>query len=190
MAFWRKKPAGIPVTITSGSSTRSTAPPTSFTATPVCGIDRPAAQGPARTGGGVRPVQERTVYRLAGQRRQLNDRRIRVSRTLDLDRALLGTGFPLRSHQHLETWIDTLRDLLYGSSDIRRAGSAALDLAHVACGRLDGFWEFGLSPWDTGRRLLAGAGGRRHRQRFRRRQRFSCQRQSSWPPIRVFTRLC
>ncbi|HLD13550.1 MAG TPA: inositol monophosphatase family protein [Burkholderiales bacterium] len=92
---------------------------------------------------------------------QLNDRRIRVSRTLDLDRALLGTGFPFRSHEHLETWINTLRDLLLHSSDIRRAGSAALDLAHVACGRLDGFWEFGLSPWDmaAGCLLVLEAGG-------------------------------
>mgnify|MGYP001596781157 CR=1 FL=1 len=96
-----------------------------------------------------------------GSGAQLNDRRIRVSRTLDLDRALLGTGFPFRSHQHLETWIDTLRDLLLRSSDIRRAGSAALDLAHVACGRLDGFWEFGLSPWDmaAGCLLVLEAGG-------------------------------
>ncbi|MBI3575051.1 MAG: inositol monophosphatase [Gammaproteobacteria bacterium] len=96
-----------------------------------------------------------------GSGAQLNDRRIRVSRTLDLDRALLGTGFPLRSHRHLETWIDTLRDLLLRSSDIRRAGSAALDLAHVACGRLDGFWEFGLSPWDmaAGCLLVLEAGG-------------------------------
>mgnify|MGYP001581098344 FL=1 len=96
-----------------------------------------------------------------GSGAQLNDRRIRVSRTLDLDRALLGTGFPFRSHQHLETWINTLRDLLLRSSDIRRAGSAALDLAHVACGRLDGFWEFGLSPWDmaAGCLLVLEAGG-------------------------------
>ncbi len=91
----------------------------------------------------------------------LNDRRIRVSRTLELDRALLGTGFPFRSHQHLETWINTLRDLLLRSSDVRRAGSAALDLAHVACGRLDGFWEFGLSSWDmaAGGLLVQEAGG-------------------------------
>ncbi len=92
---------------------------------------------------------------------QLNDRRVRVSRTTDLESALLGTGFPYRSHAHLDAWIGTLRDLMLRSSGIRRAGSAALDLAHVACGRFDGFWEFELSPWDmaAGALLIQEAGG-------------------------------
>lgn len=92
---------------------------------------------------------------------QLNDRRIRVSRTTELESALLGTGFPFRSHEHLDAWIGTLRDLMLRSSGIRRAGSAALDLAHVACGRFDGFWEFELSPWDmaAGALLIQEAGG-------------------------------
>jgi len=96
-----------------------------------------------------------------GQGAQLNARRIRVSRIHDLEYALLGTGFPFKSQQHLETWIDTLRDLLTQSSGIRRAGSACLDLAHVACGRFEGFWEFGLSPWDmaAGALLIEEAGG-------------------------------
>ncbi|UCH53468.1 MAG: inositol monophosphatase [Pseudomonadota bacterium] len=96
-----------------------------------------------------------------GQGAQLNDRRIRVSRVHDLGLALLGTGFPFRSTEHLEVWINTLRPLLTACSGIRRAGSAALDLAHVACGRFDGFWEFGLSPWDmaAGALLIQEAGG-------------------------------
>ncbi len=96
-----------------------------------------------------------------GQGAQLNDRRMRVSRVHDLELALLGTGFPFRSTENLEVWINTLRPLLTASSGIRRAGSAALDLAHVACGRFDGFWEFGLSPWDmaAGALLIQEAGG-------------------------------
>ncbi len=96
-----------------------------------------------------------------GQGAQLNDRRIRVSRVSELDYALLGTGFPFRSTQHVEVWINTLRPLLTAASGIRRAGSAALDLAHVACGRFDGFWEFGLSQWDmaAGALLILEAGG-------------------------------
>jgi myo-inositol-1(or 4)-monophosphatase len=96
-----------------------------------------------------------------GSGAQLNDRRIRVSPVHDLQNALLGTGFPFKQQQFLETWINTLRDLLPRSSGVRRAGSASLDLAHVACGRFDGFWEFGLSVWDmaAGCLLIQEAGG-------------------------------
>ena len=96
-----------------------------------------------------------------GQGAQLNERRIRVSQTHDLENALLGTGFPFRSHEHLEDWINTLRVLLLHSSGVRRPGSAALDLAYVAAGRYDGFWEFGLSRWDiaAGIILVREAGG-------------------------------
>jgi myo-inositol-1(or 4)-monophosphatase len=96
-----------------------------------------------------------------GQGAQLNARRLRVSRIHELEYALLGTGFPFKSQQYLEIWIDTLRDLLTHSSGIRRAGSASLDLAHVACGRFEGFWEFGLSTWDmaAGALLIEEAGG-------------------------------
>ncbi|OGI44325.1 MAG: inositol monophosphatase [Candidatus Muproteobacteria bacterium RIFCSPHIGHO2_01_FULL_65_16] len=96
-----------------------------------------------------------------GQGAHLNDRRIRVSKITELELALLGTGFPFRSNEYLEIWINTLRELLTRTSGIRRAGSASLDLAHVACGRFDGFWEFGLSPWDmaAGCLLIQEAGG-------------------------------
>jgi myo-inositol-1(or 4)-monophosphatase len=92
---------------------------------------------------------------------QLNDRRMRVSGVSQLDNALLATGFPFREMAHLEVFLDTFRAILPRVSGVRRAGSASLDLAHVACGKLDGFWEFGLSAWDmaAGCLLVEEAGG-------------------------------
>lgn len=96
-----------------------------------------------------------------GQGAHLNDRRIRVSKITDMQHALLGTGFPFRSQEYLDLWVRTFRVLMPDSSGVRRAGSAALDLAHVACGRFDGFWEFGLHLWDmaAGCLLIEEAGG-------------------------------
>jgi len=107
------------------------------------------------------PLKNELFTASRGGGAQLNDRRIRVSAIAELDYALLGTGFPFKSHEHIEEWINTLRSLLRQTSGIRRAGSAALDLAHVACGRFDGFWEFGLNPWDiaAGALLIQEAGG-------------------------------
>jgi myo-inositol-1(or 4)-monophosphatase len=91
----------------------------------------------------------------------LNDQRMRVSKRVSLKSALIGTGFPFRQLEHLEAYLAILRDIIKNSAGIRRAGSAALDLAYVAAGRLDGFWEFGLSPWDiaAGSLLISEAGG-------------------------------
>ena len=75
---------------------------------------------------------------------------------------LIGTGFPFRtSSAHLDTYLAMLRDVMKSAAGVRRAGSAALDLAYVAAGRLDGFWEIGLSPWDmaAGALLITEAGG-------------------------------
>ncbi len=96
-----------------------------------------------------------------GNGAQLNDRRIRVSRVTDLEYALLGTGFPFRSHDHVDVWVKTLREFMLSTSGIRRPGSASLDLAYVACGRYDGFWETGLNAWDmaAGALLVQEAGG-------------------------------
>ncbi|HKQ30180.1 MAG TPA: inositol monophosphatase family protein, partial [Burkholderiales bacterium] len=90
----------------------------------------------------------------------LNDRRVRVSRVQQLEMALIGTGFPFRP-SNLDIWLATLRTFVAEASGVRRAGAAALDLAHVACGRFDGFWEFGLKPWDmaAGCLLIQEAGG-------------------------------
>jgi myo-inositol-1(or 4)-monophosphatase len=83
----------------------------------------------------------------------LNDRRIRVSRTDKLQDALLGTGFPFKELGHVDEYLRGMRKLMSICSGIRRPGAAALDLAWVAAGRTDGFWEMGLSPWD----MCAGA---------------------------------
>src|SRR6185295_15539820 len=91
----------------------------------------------------------------------LNDRRIRVSKCQRLDDALLGTGFPFKELSRLELYLKQLGTFMSRSSGVRRAGAAALDLAYVACGRLDAFWELGLSQWDmaAGALLITEAGG-------------------------------
>jgi myo-inositol-1(or 4)-monophosphatase len=91
----------------------------------------------------------------------LDDRRIRVSKCADLKDALVGTGFPFKELGRLDLYLRQLRALMGGSAGVRRAGSAALDLAYVAAGRLDAFWEMGLSPWDmaAGALLIQEAGG-------------------------------
>ncbi|HXF67451.1 MAG TPA: inositol monophosphatase family protein [Burkholderiales bacterium] len=96
-----------------------------------------------------------------GRGAYLNDHRMRVSRRAHLKSSLLGTGFPFRQLEHLDAYLAILREVMTGSAGVRRAGSAALDLAYVAAGRLDGFWEFGLSPWDiaAGALLVTEAGG-------------------------------
>ncbi len=96
-----------------------------------------------------------------GQGAYLNDRRIRVSNRLKLAESLIGTGFPYRDFSHLDTYLAMFRDMLQKTSGVRRPGSAALDLAYVAAGRLDGFWEIGLNKWDiaAGCLLIQEAGG-------------------------------
>lgn len=91
----------------------------------------------------------------------LNDRRIRVSRRIRLSEALLGTGFPFRDLSQIDAYLNTFKELTKKTAGIRRAGAAALDLAYVAAGRLDGFWESGLSAWDmaAGALLVLEAGG-------------------------------
>ena len=91
----------------------------------------------------------------------LNERRIRVTKCLKLEKALIGTGFPFRSFEHIDVFLSIFKELTEHSSGVRRAGSAALDLAYVACGRLDAFWEIGLAPWDmaAGCLLISEAGG-------------------------------
>ena len=91
----------------------------------------------------------------------LNDKRIRVSKRIKLDEALIGTGFPYRMVDHIEAYLAIFRDVAQMTAGMRRPGAAALDLAWVACGRMDGFWELGLSPWDmaAGTLLITEAGG-------------------------------
>ena len=90
-----------------------------------------------------------------------NGQPIAVSQVTDPHRALLGTGFPFKHPDLIAPYLETLPRLLSGTSGIRRAGSAALDLADVACGRFDAFWELMLAPWDVaaGILLVREAGG-------------------------------
>jgi myo-inositol-1(or 4)-monophosphatase len=92
----------------------------------------------------------------------MNGRRIRVSRTGNLEEALLVTGFPYDRQQHAEFYTKLYAEFMRRCHDVRRSGSAALDLAWVSCGRLDGYWEFKLNPWDVaaGRLLVEEAGGK------------------------------
>ena len=107
------------------------------------------------------PLKEELFTASRGSGAMLNDRRIRVTALKGLKGALLGTGFPYRDHGQVGAYMDMFRVLMAQSSGIRRAGSAALDLAYVAAGRLDGFWEIGLAPWDfaAGALLIREAGG-------------------------------
>lgn len=91
----------------------------------------------------------------------LNDRRIRVSKRTKLEDCLIGTGIPFRDLTHLDAYLAMFKDIVPRTSGIRRPGSAALDLAYVAAGRYDGFWEIGLAPWDmaAGCLLITEAGG-------------------------------
>jgi myo-inositol-1(or 4)-monophosphatase len=107
------------------------------------------------------PLRDELFTATKGRGAFLNDRRIRVSKCQKLEDALLGTGFPYRELGRLDLYMRQLRAMMEKSSGVRRAGAAALDLAYVACGRLDGFWELGLSPWDmaAGALLIVEAGG-------------------------------
>ncbi len=91
----------------------------------------------------------------------LNERRIRVSKRAKLNEVLVGTGFPFRYFEHVDAYLGIFRDMMHKTAGVRRPGAAALDLAWVAAGRIDGFWELGLSPWDmaAGALLIAEAGG-------------------------------
>ncbi len=107
------------------------------------------------------PVKNELFTASKGRGAYLNDRRIRVSKATRLTEALVGTGFPFKELTRLELYTRQLQTLMRTCAGVRRAGAAALDLAYVACGRLDAFWELGLSPWDmaAGALLIAEAGG-------------------------------
>ncbi|GLR13121.1 inositol monophosphatase [Chitinimonas prasina] len=91
----------------------------------------------------------------------LNDRRIRVSKTREMADSLICTGFPYSDFSKLDAYMQQFRDVVQKSAGVRRPGAAALDLAYIACGRYDAFWELGLSPWDiaAGSLLVLEAGG-------------------------------
>ena len=84
----------------------------------------------------------------------MNGRRIRVSNLREPGRALIGTGFPFKNLEKLPNYLDQFSLVMRGSAGVRRAGSAALDLSNVACGRFDAFWELVLAPWDVAAGIL------------------------------------
>jgi myo-inositol-1(or 4)-monophosphatase len=107
------------------------------------------------------PVKNELFTASKGGGAFLNDRRVRVTKCSRLGEALVGTGFPFKELSRLDLYTKQLVNLMKNTAGIRRAGAAALDLAYVACGRLDAFWEMGLSPWDmaAGALLVQEAGG-------------------------------
>lgn len=107
------------------------------------------------------PLREEMFTAERGGGAQMNDRRIRVANRLGLEGALIGTGFPFRDQRQLDTYLAMFRTMILNTAGLRRPGSAALDLAYVACGRTDGFWELGLAEWDmaAGALLINEAGG-------------------------------
>jgi len=107
------------------------------------------------------PIAQELYTASRGAGAQLNNRRMRVSRQAALERALIGTGFPFRDLEHLDDYLAQFRAVVLASAGVRRAGAAALDLAYVAAGRLDAFWEQGLAIWDiaAGALLIEEAGG-------------------------------
>ncbi len=108
------------------------------------------------------PYNQELYTASRGDGAKLDDRRIRVSKAGGLMGALIGTGFPFRESQNVERYLRMLKSVMEDTAGVRRPGAAALDLAYVAAGRLDGFWELGLQPWDTaaGIVLVREAGGR------------------------------
>lgn len=107
------------------------------------------------------PVKDEMFTASAGGGAMLNSRRLRVTQRRNLEGALLATGTPFREDQDPEQFLNSLRIFMRGTSGIRRAGSAALDLAYVAAGRFDGYWEYGVKPWDiaAGMLIVKEAGG-------------------------------
>ncbi|MEW8460494.1 MAG: inositol monophosphatase family protein [Candidatus Thiodiazotropha endolucinida] len=107
------------------------------------------------------PVSEEMYTACRGEGALLNDKKIRVSGRKGLNGALLGTGLPYRDFRFTENYMGMLKALIKDSAGVRRPGSAALDFAYVAAGRMDGFWELGLREWDfaAGALLVREAGG-------------------------------
>lgn len=108
------------------------------------------------------PNRQELFTAVRGSGAQLDGKRLRVSKQRSLDGALIGTGFPYRENDRwMETYLNQFRAVMHIAGDVRRPGSAALDLSYLAAGRMDGFWEFGLQPWDiaAGSLILREAGG-------------------------------
>ena len=109
------------------------------------------------------PLRQEIFSASRGQGAQLDGRKIRVSKRTGLHQALIGTGFPYRKNlEHIDRYLQMLKAVTLETAGVRRPGSAALDLCYVAAGRVDAFWEIGLSKWDiaAGALMIREAGGR------------------------------
>ncbi|AWB67475.1 inositol-1-monophosphatase [Saccharobesus litoralis] len=107
------------------------------------------------------PIKDELFTAVKGKGARLDEYRIRVKDNKDTKGAIYATGFPFKARQYTEVHFNILSSLFETAADFRRCGSAALDLAYVAAGRYDGFWELGLSPWDiaAGELIVREAGG-------------------------------
>jgi myo-inositol-1(or 4)-monophosphatase len=113
--------------------------------------------------GGVHgPFQGERFYAEKGGGASLNGKKIEVSETERLADSLMVTGFPYDRRENIEHYLEYMRRFLLRAQGVLRVGAAALDLCYIACGRLDGFWEEKLHPWDTaaGKLIVEEAGGR------------------------------
>lgn len=119
-------------------------------------------EGEIRFGLVLDPVHGELFIAEKGCGAECNGKAIRVSSTADPGRSLLATGFPFKQKHHLGRYLEAFHELFLQVSGVRRLGSAALDLCYVACGRFEGYWELGLSPWDAAAAslILTEAGGR------------------------------
>ncbi|HEY2685590.1 MAG TPA: inositol monophosphatase family protein [Steroidobacteraceae bacterium] len=108
------------------------------------------------------PMRQELFTASRGDGAQLDGKRIRVSNQRTLEGSLVGTGFPFRAGANLDAYLAMLKVVMGTAAGVRRPGAASLDLAYIAAGRMDAFWEFGLAPWDTaaGTLLIQEAGGR------------------------------
>jgi len=107
------------------------------------------------------PLRKELFTAVKGENAFINGHKIAVSPLKDIKSALIATGFPFKRREMTDHYIELFRTIFHEVGDIRRAGSAALDLSYVACGRLDGFFEIGLAPWDCAAAalMITEAGG-------------------------------
>lgn len=119
-------------------------------------------EGKLLMGGVYDPFRDELFFAEKGKGATLNGKKIHVSRTPWLSEALLATGFPYDRRERMDDYLPIFRAFLMKVQDLRRAGSAALDMCYVACGRYDGYWEGNLQPWDkaAGMLIVTEAGGK------------------------------
>ncbi len=130
---------------------------------PVFSISIALAEGENILSSVILEVNSKEIfYTWSGAPSFLNQHQIRVSSSVNVAGSLFATGFPYYDYSKMDAYLNFFRFMMIHSRGIRRLGSAAADLAYVACGRFDGFYEYGLSPWDVaaGTLLVKNAGGK------------------------------